>query len=84
MTAPTVPRVPLPPHTVRLRQDRFTAALTAAGYPSASALAVRYGLPRSTVTRLLNGQRAPGPVVIGTALHALGAKFDDLFEVIPR
>lgn len=69
------------PATVRLRVDAFTAWAGCQGLDSASAAAERIGVDRTTLSRVLSGEIAPGEKFIAAVLTATGAKFERFFEI---
>ena len=70
-------------HVIRLRKEQFRRHCGHLGLDTATAQATHLGLSKWTVSRLLNGEIAPGEHVIASALAAFPAlRFEDLFEVV--
>jgi transcriptional regulator with XRE-family HTH domain len=67
---------------VRVRVDELDRIATAQGLRSRYALAKRLGVNRSTVGRVLDGDRAPGQQFIAATIHELEVPFDAVFEVV--
>jgi transcriptional regulator with XRE-family HTH domain len=67
---------------VRVRVDELGRIATAQGLRSRYALAKRLGVNRSTVSRVLDGDRAPGQQFIAATMHELGVPFDAAFEIV--
>jgi hypothetical protein len=67
---------------VRVRVDELGRIATAQGLRTRYALAKRLGVNRSTVGRVLDGDRAPGQQFIAATIRELGVGFDAVFEVV--
>jgi hypothetical protein len=68
---------------LRFRADQFRRHCRQLGLDTTRAQAEHIGLSKWTVSRLVNGQFAPGEHVIACTLHAFPAlKFEDFFEVV--
>ena len=82
MTIPPITQEPRAPAVVRLRTDRIDEIATARGLATDSARARRIGVDKSTYSRVIRGEVAPGERFIAECLRAFpDLKFDDLFEV---
>ncbi len=66
---------------VRLKRVAFEAALARRNMTK-TALARAAGLHRTHLSDLLAGRASPGPRTRRRLLEALGASFDELFEIV--
>lgn len=67
---------------LRVRWDVVAALREVRGLEDDTALAQAMGVSRSSVSRVANGKQQPGPHFIAGLCLALGAKFENLFEVV--
>jgi transcriptional regulator with XRE-family HTH domain len=67
---------------VRVRVDELDQIATIQGLRSRYALAKRLHVSLSTVSRVLDGDQAPGEQFIAATIHALDVPFEAVFEVV--
>ena len=67
---------------LRVRWDVVDALREVRGLEDDGKLAEAMGVNRSSVSRVAHGKQQPGPRFIAGLCLALGAKFENLFEVV--
>jgi transcriptional regulator with XRE-family HTH domain len=67
---------------VRVRVEELDRIATGQGLRSRYALAKRLHVSQSTVSRVLDGDQAPGEQFIAATIHELEVPFDAVFEVV--
>ena len=71
-----------PQAALRVRWDVVNALREMKGLETDQALAAAMGIDKSSVSRVTNGKQQPGPKFIAALCVALGAKINNLFEVV--
>lgn len=67
---------------IRTKREELIAARVKAGF-SQRALARRAGIANGHLSQIERGLRNPSPKVARKIIVALGAEFNDLFELVP-
>ncbi|MGN8024736.1 hypothetical protein [Microbacterium sp. 22242] len=68
--------------TLCIDVEAFSAARHAQGLDTVKSLADALSLDKGTVSRVLNGESAPGPKFISSVLLTFPVKFEDVFSVV--
>lgn len=68
----------VPVEKIQIRRDYVLQYMVNNDY-SLNQLALEIGVSPATLSRVLNGERRPGRLVIGKMLHYFNLKFEDLF-----
>lgn len=70
--------------TLSIDAERFEALRADQGLDLDKDLATALGVSKSTVSRIVRGEAAPGVGFIAAALQTFPVKFEDIFEVVDR
>lgn len=70
--------------TLSIDAERFEALRADQGLDLDKDLAMALGVSKSTVSRIVRGEAAPGVGFIAAALQTFPVKFEDIFEIVEK